>query len=71
MKALFFVFSAGEKVKVINSADEHWWEVCVFFIFLSFFFFRRILRARERLTKSSAVYSFTHARARRSRGPGL
>ena len=39
MKALFFVFSAGEKVKVINSADEHWWEVCVYFIFLSFFFF--------------------------------
>lgn len=33
MKALFFVFSAGEKVKVINSADEHWWEVCFFFSF--------------------------------------
>ena len=38
MKALFFLFSAGEKVKVINSGDEHWWEVCVVFIFLSFFF---------------------------------
>ena len=31
MRALFFFFSAGEKVKVINSADEHWWEVCIFF----------------------------------------
>ena len=69
MKALFFLFSAGEKVKVINSADEHWWEVCVFFYFAFFLFFSN--RARERLTKSSAVYSFTHARARRSRGPGL
>ena len=32
MKALFFLFSAGEKVKVINSADEHWWEVCILFL---------------------------------------
>ena len=39
MKALFFLFSAGEKVKVINSADEHWWEVCVFFYFSFFLFF--------------------------------
>ena len=33
MKALFFVFSAGEKVKVINSTDEHWWEVRIVFFF--------------------------------------
>ena len=39
MKALFFLFSAGEKVKVINSADEHWWEVGVFFNFSFFLFF--------------------------------
>ena len=33
MKSLFFLFSAGEKVKVINSADEHWWEVCIVLFF--------------------------------------
>ena len=35
MKALFFVFSAGEKVKVVNNADEHWWEVRIVFFLLS------------------------------------
>ena len=35
MKALFFVFSAGEKVKVINNADEHWWEVRIAFFFFA------------------------------------
>ena len=36
MKALFFVFSTGEKVKVINNADEHWWEGRIVFFFFFF-----------------------------------
>ena len=26
--------SAGDKIKVINSADENWWEVRLIFIFI-------------------------------------